>query len=84
MKFMITITIENIENNELKIKLKKIINNEELLLENILDTINEEKNYNKLVLTLKKTYLKEVKQLKSYVKDLKEIPLILKQKVMQY
>ena len=34
MKFMITITIENIENNELKSKLKKIINNEELLLEN--------------------------------------------------
>ena len=54
MKFMITITIENIENNELKSKLKKIINNEELLLENILDTINEEENYNKLVLTLKR------------------------------
>ena len=35
MKFMITITIENIENNELKSKLKDIINNEELLLENI-------------------------------------------------
>ena len=34
MKFMITITIENIENNELKSKLKKIINNEELILEN--------------------------------------------------
>ena len=53
MKFMITITIENIENKELKSKLKTIINNEELLSENILNTINDEKNYNKLVLTLK-------------------------------
>lgn len=53
MKFMITITIENIENNELKSKLKDIINNEELLLENILNTINKEENYNILVLTLK-------------------------------
>ena len=52
MKFMITITIENIENNELKSKLKKIINNEELLIENILNTVNKEENYNKLVLTL--------------------------------
>lgn len=39
---------------KIKIKKKKIINNEELLLENILDTINEEENYNKLVLTLKR------------------------------
>ena len=53
MKFMITITIENIENDELKSELKKIINNEDLLLENILDTINDEKNYNKLLPTLK-------------------------------
>ena len=52
MKFMITITIENMENNELKSKLKKIINNEELLIENILNTVNKEENYNKLVLTL--------------------------------
>ena len=43
MKFRITITIENIENNELKSKLKKIINNEELLQENILNTINKKK-----------------------------------------
>jgi len=53
MKFIITIVIKNIENPELESKLKKIINNEELFLENILDTINEENNYNKLVLTLK-------------------------------
>lgn len=53
MKFMITVTIENIENNELKSKLKKIINTEELHIENILNTINKEENYNKLVFTLK-------------------------------
>ena len=53
MKFMITITIENIENDKLKSKLKKIINNKELLLENILNTINKEENYNKLLFTLK-------------------------------
>ena len=37
MKFMITITINNIQNQKLKLKLKNIINNEELLLDNILD-----------------------------------------------
>ena len=83
MKFMIIITIENIENNDLKSKLKKIINNEELFLENILNTINEEKNYNKLVLTLN-SLSERSKQLKIYVKDLKKILLILKQKVIQY
>ena len=83
MKFMITITIENIENNDLKSKLKKIINNEELFLENILNTINEEKNYNKLVLTLN-SLSERSKQSKIYVKDLKKILLILKQKVIQY
>ena len=43
MKFMITITIKNIKNKELKSKLKKIINNKELHIENILNTINQEK-----------------------------------------
>ena len=74
MKFMITITIENIENNELKSKLKKkIINNEELLLENILDTINKEENYNKLVLTLKRLSERSNTIKKNYIKDLKRI-----------
>ncbi|MBR0369628.1 MAG: hypothetical protein IJH63_02750, partial [Methanobrevibacter sp.] len=48
MKFMITITIQNIENKELKSKLEKIIYNENLELENILDTVNNKetmKNY---------------------------------------
>ena len=48
MKFMITITIQNIENKELKSKLEKIIYNENLELENILDTVNAEENYEKL------------------------------------
>ena len=83
MKFMITITIENIENNELKSELKKIINNDELLIENILNTINKEENYNKLLFTLK-SLSERSNTIKNYVKDLKKIPLILKQKVMQY
>ena len=52
MKFMITITIQNIENKELKSKLEKIIYNENLELENILDTVNAEENYEKLLLAL--------------------------------
>ena len=35
MKFMVTITIENIENKELKSELEKIIYNKDLKLENI-------------------------------------------------
>ena len=52
MKFMITITIENIENEELKSKLEKIIFNEDLKLENILNTVNIKENYEKLLLAL--------------------------------
>ena len=43
MKFMVTITIQNIENEELKSKLEKIIYNEDLELDNILNTVNIEK-----------------------------------------
>ena len=43
MKFMITITIQNIENEELKSKLGKIMNNKNLELKNILNTVNDEK-----------------------------------------
>lgn len=53
MKFMITITIENIENKESKSELEKIICNEDLKLENILNTINVKENYEKLLLALK-------------------------------
>ena len=52
MKFMITITIQNIESDELKTKLEKILYNEDLKLENILNTVNTKKNYEKLLLAL--------------------------------
>ena len=79
MKFMVTITIENIENDELKSKLKKIINNEELLQENILNTINNKKNYNKLVLTLKKLSDRS-KTIKKLCERLEKNPLNFKTK----
>ena len=43
MKFMITITIQNIESDELKTKLEKILYNEDLELKNILSTVNTKK-----------------------------------------
>ena len=52
MKFMITITIQNIENKEVKSKLEKIIYNDDLELKNILDTVNNKENYEKLLLAL--------------------------------
>ena len=52
MKFMVTITIQNIKNEELKSKLEKIIYNEDLELDNILNTVNIEENYEKLLLAL--------------------------------
>ena len=52
MKFMITITIQNIESDELKTKLEKILYNKDLELENILNTVNTKKNYEKLLLAL--------------------------------
>ena len=53
MKFMVTITIQNIENEELKSKLEKIIYNEDLELDNILNAVNIKENYEKLLLVLK-------------------------------
>ena len=52
MKFMVTITIQNIENEELKSKLERIIYNEDLELDNILNTVNIEENYKKLLSAL--------------------------------
>ena len=52
MKFIVTITIQNIENEELKSKLERIIYNEDLELDNILNTVNIEENYKKLLLAL--------------------------------
>ena len=53
MKFMVQIVIKNINNAELKLKLKEIIYNEELFLENILETVNKPKNYKILLKCLK-------------------------------
>ena len=80
---MITITIENIENNELKYELKKIINNDELLIENILNTINKEENYNKLLFTLK-SLSERSNTIKKLCQRLEKNPPNFKTKVMQY
>ena len=53
MKFMINIIINNTENNELKSKLRKIVNNEELEIENILNTL---KDLSESSSTIKKLY----------------------------
>ena len=44
MKFIITAVIENINNEDLKYRLKQIINDEKLNLDNILKTINKKEN----------------------------------------
>ena len=44
--------MQNISNENLKLKLNQIINGEDLLLDNILDTINKEENYEQLLIAL--------------------------------
>ena len=53
MKFMITIIIQNSNNEKLIHELNQIINMEELEIENILDIINKEENFYRLLNTLK-------------------------------
>lgn len=53
MKFIIDSVIQNSNNHELKQELNQIINMEELEIENILDTINKEENFYRLLKTLK-------------------------------
>ena len=65
MKFMITIIIKNTNNQNLKLKLEKIINNEELDIDNILGTVNKEKHYDKLIITLK-NLSQRIKTMKNY------------------
>ena len=84
MKFMVQIVIKNIDNSELKLKLKEIIYNEELFLENILETVNKPKNYKILLKCLKdlSTSNKTIKKLYDYVKKNKcTIQTISKQKL---
>ena len=79
MKFMIKIVIENVENNDLKFKLEKIIKNEELKLDNILNTVNQKNNYDNLLITL--NYLSDKnKTSKNLLERLKRNPLQFKTK----
>ena len=52
MKFMITIAINNASNENLKSKLNNILNNEDLFIDNILNTVNQQANYDKLLIAL--------------------------------
>lgn len=74
MKFMITIIIQNSNNKKLIQELNQIINMEELEIENILDTINKEENFYKLLNTLKPLSSKN-KTIKKLYDRLKKNPL---------
>lgn len=72
MKFMIKVVIKNLTNNKLINKLTKIINNKELEIENILNTVNTENNYNILLKTLEDLapINKTINELYQYVKKI--------------
>ena len=74
MKFMITIIIQNSNNKKLTQELNQIINMEELEIENILDTINKEENFYRLLNTLKLLSSKN-KTIKKLYNRLKKNPL---------
>lgn len=74
MKFMITIIIQNSNNEKLIQELNQIINMEELKIENILDTINKEENFFRLLNTLKPLSY-ENKTIKKLCDRLKKNPL---------
>ena len=74
MKFMITIIIQNSNNKELIQELNKIINMEELEIENILDTINQKENFYRLLNTLKSLSSRN-KTIKKLYNRLKKNPL---------
>ena len=79
MKFMTTAKINNIKNEKLKEKLEEIINNEDLLLNNILDTVNNDKYYSNLLDTLE-FLSKESKTMAKLYKRVKKNPLNFKTK----
>ena len=79
MKFMITIVIENSKNQKLKSKLEEIINSEELDIDNILDTVNNEKYYNRLIITLE-TLSQRSKTMEKLYQRLAKNPLNFKTK----
>lgn len=79
MKFMIKVVIKNLTNNKLINKLTKIINNKELKIKNILNTVNTE-----IIiiyfLKLSKTLHQSIKQSMNYTNMLKKINIQLRQK----
>ena len=79
MKFMVNVTINNLNNGELKSKLENIINNNDFNKEKILNTINQEKNYHQLLIALKDLY-KDNKTFENLYKRVKKNPCCLKTK----
>lgn len=79
MKFIVGVTINNITNEKLKTKLSNIINNEDLNIENILNTVNQEENYDKLLIALK-DLSEDSKTFKNLLKRVEKNPLSLKTK----
>ena len=79
MKFIITAVIENINNEDLKYRLKQIINDEKLNLDNILKTINKKENYDKIIDTIENLSKSNKTTLNIY-KRLKKNPLNFKTK----
>lgn len=71
MKFMINVVIKNLTNNKLINKLRKIVNNNDLEIKNIINTVNIESNYNILLKTLEDLapINKTINELYQYVKN---------------
>ena len=70
MQFMVKTTINNIQNKELAYKLTKIIENEDLSIDNILKTVNKHENYKQILITLEDLapINKSINELYEYVK----------------
>ena len=79
MKYMIKLLVENISNENLKLKLIEISDNEDLTLDNILDTINKEENYDQLLISLE-DLSKCSKTFKNLYVRVKNNPLTMKTK----
>lgn len=79
MKFMITVAINNASNENLKSKLNNILNNEDLLIDNILNTVNQQANYDKLLIALE-DLSKDSKTFEKLYERVKKNPLSLKTK----
>ncbi|MBQ3474548.1 MAG: hypothetical protein IJH20_00020 [Bacilli bacterium] len=71
---MVKTTINNIQNKELAYKLTKIIENEDLSIDNILKTVNKHENYKQILITLEDPAHtnKSINELYEYVKKNQE------------